>query len=169
MPLRSWPTGWRMEGTVADFDYLMAAIAAVECIYVSSKGDTKAAAEVAHEHLLKVDAQRDEQAAALTAATARAERAERENERMVGIVHERISEVLGALNINAPGEDAVENWGEVVRIMARMRTDLTAARALLRECLEGREDCDDLTCSTTNRCEFCDLSARIEAHLTGAT
>ena len=43
--------------------------------------------------------------------------------------------------------------------------DLTAARALLRECLEGREDCDDLTCSTTNRCEFCDLSARIEAHI----
>ena len=62
-----------------------------------------------------------------------AERAERENERMVRIVHERIGEVLGALNINAPGEDAVENWGEVVRVMARMRGDLTAARALLRE------------------------------------
>lgn len=53
----------------------------------------------------------------------------------------------------------------VLTALAAATEDLTAARALLRECLEGREDCDDLTCSTTNRCEFCDLSARIEAHI----
>jgi len=79
----------------------------------------------------------------LAAANERAERAEREQ----SIAYDQL-------------DDVNQRWKDAAH-------DLTAAHALLRECLEGREDCDDLTCSATKLCEFCDLTARIEAHLEG--